>query len=121
MRQRAQRASGGGAPRPPWPSFQQALEELSGRGQHPPSGVSEAARLAWAAREMETQFLQQVWRAMRQTIPEGGLLPKNPATELFEDMLDEERSHVMAHSGQLGLARQIYESMIPYVNLDPEE
>lgn len=119
VRERARRAGQGAAPAS-WPSFQEALAELSGRGQYPPDHVSRAAQLAWAAREMETQFLQQVWRAMRQTIPEGGFLQKNPAVELFEDMLDEERSHLMAHSGQLGLAQQIYERMIPYVDPDPE-
>ena len=119
-RERAERA-GQGASRSSWPSFQEALAELSGRDEYPPSYVSRAAQLAWAAREMETQFLQQVWRVMRKTIPEGGFLQKNPAVDLFEDMLDEQRSHLMAHSGQLGLARQIYERMIPYVNPDPED
>ena len=112
-------ASARGAAGPQPPSFQEALAELSRvegrRGTTPPPTVSKAAQLAWSAREFETYFLQQLWRIMRESVPRGGLFERSQGERIFEEMLDEERSHLMARTGQLGLAQMIYERTIRYV------
>src|SRR5690606_7135898 len=78
-------------------SFQAVLSRLGG-GSPPPRNDAEgrALRLAWAARELETFLVQEVWRSMRKTLPQGGLLSQGPGSQMFEEMLDEERARIMA-------------------------
>lgn len=97
------------------PSFGEMVRRASADGSRPPEGADEAARLAWAARELEAFFVQELWRAMRRSVPEGGLFQGAPGSRMFEEMLDEERSRLMAASDQLGLAALIYERTLPYV------
>lgn len=97
------------------PSFREMVKQAPADGSRPPEGADEAARLAWAARELEAFFLQELWRAMRRSVPEGGLFRGAPGSRMFEEMLDEERSRLMAASDQLGLAALIYERTLPYV------
>jgi len=107
---RAGRTEGGARP-----TFREMVQRVPADGSRPPEGVEEAARLAWAARELEAFFLQELWRAMRRSIPQGGLFRGAPGSRMFEEMLDEERSRLMAASNQLGLAALIYERTLPYV------
>lgn len=96
-------------------SFQQVLASLPDGGERPPDHLRGAERLAWAAREMEAFFLQEMWKAMRRSLPEAGLFPRSPGSRVFDEMLDVERSRQMASSGQLGLAALVYERMLPHV------
>ncbi|OQX20595.1 MAG: hypothetical protein BWK76_00840 [Desulfobulbaceae bacterium A2] len=59
------------------------------------------------SQEFEALFIQQMFHAMRQTIPDGGLLKKDNATRIYEDMLDAERARVMARQQSLGIAEAI--------------
>lgn len=99
--------------------FEQLLRGMEATGgDQPPERAPEQARLAWAARELEAFFIQELWRAMRRSIPKGGLFPSSAGSRTFEEMLDVERSRLMAGSGQIGLAALIYERMLPYVSTD---
>lgn len=100
---------------PARPSFREMIQKAPADGSRPPETADEAVRLAWAARELEAFFIQELWRAMRRSLPEGGLFPAAPGHRMFEEMLDEERSRLMAASSQLGLAALIYERTLPHV------
>lgn len=97
--------------------FQQILADLERAGGRPPDVRDREARLAWAAREMEAFFIQELWRVMRRSIPEGGLFSSSAGSKVFEEMLDEERSRLMAASGQVGLAALVYEKLLPYADI----
>lgn len=79
-------------------------------GDEPPRSAGEEVRLRWAAEQLEALFLQELWKSMRSTVPKGGMFD-NMAVDLFEEMLDEERSKTMAAAGGIGLAQMIYEQM----------
>jgi flagellar protein FlgJ len=61
-------------------------------------------------KEFESIFLNMVFKEMRKTIPDGGLIPKDTGTEIFEDMYYEELSKEVSNKGDgLGLAKMLYE------------
>ncbi|MFH1982214.1 MAG: rod-binding protein [Pseudomonadota bacterium] len=55
--------------------------------------------------EMESLFINQLLKEMRQSIPKGGLFEENNAEEMFKGMHDEALAGQIAGSGGLGLAR----------------
>ncbi|GEM_PF-3235478 len=81
----------------------------------PPASAGEAARLRWAAEQLEALFLEQLWRGMRRTVMKSGMLD-GPGVQLFEEMLDQERARIMAGTGALGLADLVYEQMSRYID-----
>jgi flagellar protein FlgJ len=58
--------------------------------------------------EMESIFIGQMLKTMRQSIGETDLFGKSMAKDIFNDMLYDEYARLMAKSDQFGLARQIY-------------
>lgn len=64
-------------------------------------------REAQALKEFERLFLFQMLKAMRKTVPDGGLFGGGMKREYFEEMLDDVMAGDMAESGQLGIARQM--------------
>jgi len=63
--------------------------------------------------EFEAIFIQTLFKAMRATIPDGGLLEKNIDTEIFQEMMDIEIAKQTAKKQELGLGdalfRQLYQ------------
>jgi flagellar protein FlgJ len=60
-----------------------------------------------ALEEFEQVFLREMMKSMRKTVPDGGLFPQSQQKSFFDDMLDDHLAREMAHSGQLGVAKQI--------------
>ena len=66
------------------------------------------ARLKKTATQMEGLFVQRLFAAMRETVPEGGMVEQSSAEQTFTSMLDEKISqqvpgqwdgpHSLAHS-----------------------
>lgn len=55
-------------------------------------GVSPAgdeARLREAARQMEGVFVQEMFKAMRETVPQDGILSASAGEDMFRSMFDE--------------------------------
>jgi len=66
--------------------------------------TGKADQLRDALRDFEALFVNQLLTAMRRSVPESGA-PRSPGSKLYQQMLDEEMSRVIAHSGKgLGLA-----------------
>jgi flagellar protein FlgJ len=68
-------------------------------------------RLRESSREFEAIFVMEMLKAMRKTIPEGGLFEKDTATEIYEEMLDTERARAIAAGDGIGLGKAMYEQM----------
>lgn len=60
-------------------------------------------RVGAACKEMESLFLQQLLKEMRNTIPESGLSGTGSGKKMFTEMMDEALSKKMAEKG-IGLA-----------------
>ncbi|HHX01558.1 MAG TPA: flagellar biosynthesis protein FlgJ [Firmicutes bacterium] len=71
-----------------------------------------------AAVQFESLFLQQMLKAMRDTVPESELFGKRNAEKLFQSMHDEQLAIEMAHAGGIGLSDMIYRQMVMYVSAD---
>lgn len=79
----------------------------------PPAGAG-AARLRWAAEQLEALLVHELLKSMRRTVVKTGMFD-GPGVKMFEEMLDEERAGHMAAAGGLGLAQLIYEQMSRHV------
>lgn len=69
-------------------------------------------RLREATRQMEAQFLHQLLRAMRRTIPTS---QSSYASQMYTDMMDEALARQLAHSDQFGLGKLLYQKLSPYL------
>ena len=68
-------------------------------------------RMKQTAQDFEAIFVQQVFKEMRRTIPEGGLLPRGQAEEIYSDMQDMEAAKQLTGQGGIGLAEMLLEQM----------
>lgn len=60
--------------------------------------------------EFESVFLNMLFKEMKKTVPDGGLIPKSTATEIFEEMYIEEVSKEVSKRGDgLGIGKMLYE------------
>ncbi len=78
--------------------------------------------LRQAAKEFESVFMYQVVKAMRQTVPTGGLVEKGQGEEVFEGMLDEQwAKKLSARSGPSSLSEVIYRQLSRAAGLEEDE
>jgi len=63
------------------------------------------------AQEFESMFIQQMFSAMRKTVPDGGMTEESHGREIFTDMLDSEMSKRASKQGGFGLADMVYRQL----------
>jgi flagellar protein FlgJ len=80
-----------------------------------PALDSRDARLRKAAQQMEGVFLEQLFKAMRETVPEGELARGGSGEEIFTGLLDQKLADVAAAGGERGLGAAIYRQLRGYV------
>ena len=68
---------------------------------------SDAVRLAKSARDLEGVFVQQLYKAMRETVPEGGLGSGGAGEETFTSLLDQHIAEQTPGRWKHGLAGAI--------------
>ena len=71
----------------------------------------DAEKLKKACQEFEGYFLQQVFKEMRKTVPDSGLLEKSQGREIYEDMLYEEYSKNISKGKGIGLSDMLYRQL----------
>ncbi|MDD2465902.1 MAG: rod-binding protein [Desulfobulbus sp.] len=69
------------------------------------------AALKKSCQAFEAIFIQSMFKSMRKTVPEGGLFEKDHATEMYQDMIDQELATQISQRQSLGLADQMYRQM----------
>lgn len=70
------------------------------------------AEVERATQMLETHFVTWLLREMRRTVPEGGLLPRGPAQDIYEQMLDDALAQSIARGGGLGLAEALENQLL---------
>ncbi|PCJ66201.1 MAG: hypothetical protein COA73_01105 [Candidatus Hydrogenedentota bacterium] len=87
------------------------MDAISSINQISASGdvALQGTRRAKAFESLEEMFLSILFKEMRKSIPDGGIMEKSHATKVYEEMLDETFAAQMAKSGQLGIAKQLSE------------
>ncbi len=74
--------------------------------------VSDArVRLRRLAHEMEGVFLDQLFKAMRASVPRGGLLDPSPGEEVFTSLMDERLASEAANRMQRGMGEALYRQL----------
>ena len=77
-----------------------------------PSGLNEDARLRQAAHDLEGVFMSQLFKAMRETVPEGeGIFESSTAEGIFSSMLDEVMGAAAAKRIEGGLGDALYNQL----------
>jgi Rod binding domain-containing protein len=72
---------------------------------------SPQAKLQEAAHQLESVFYGQLFQAMRQTIPEGSLIPRDSGEQMFTSMLDDQVARAASQQTERGLATAIYHEL----------
>ncbi|WP_291316430.1 rod-binding protein [Desulfuromonas sp.] len=62
--------------------------------------------------EFEAIFVQQLFKGMRSTVPEGGLMENGMKGEVFRDMMDMEIARSAASGKGLGIAEALYRQLL---------
>ena len=68
----------------------------------------EEARLRAATGALEGTFYQELFKAMRETVPEAGLLTGGTGEEAFTAMLDQHLADVQASRSDRGIGQALY-------------
>ena len=56
-------------------------------------------------------FMQELFKGMRRTIPEGGLFERSFSLQTYQEMLDDELAKSMALGGGIGLSEVILQQL----------
>lgn len=64
-------------------------------------------QLVKGAEAMEGMFLDYMMKIMRDTVPESEMSLSNPATKIYQGMMDSETAQTAVRAGGVGLADQI--------------
>ncbi len=72
-------------------------------------------QLMEVAQQLESLFINMMFKSMRKNINKHRLIKENPAENIFNDMLYQEYSLQMAKADNFGLAKQIYEQYSQYI------
>jgi flagellar protein FlgJ len=64
-----------------------------------------------SCREFEAIYIQEMYKAMRKTVPEGGLFEKDMASDLYKEMMDMEIAKSTAAGKGVGIGEAMYQQM----------
>lgn len=99
------------APEAP-PAQSQGTEVLRSPGSLRVSGEGpEDRRLRAAAQQLEGVFVEQLFKAMRETVPEGGMTDGGFGEDVFSDMLDSNLAVEASHGWERGLGAALYRQL----------
>jgi flagellar protein FlgJ len=91
--------------------------QLSHPVNSPLSGKKERqlASLRQSSQDFETLLVNEMYKSMRKSVPDGGLFKKDSATEMFQEMMDMETAKATTQASSLGIADAIYKQMADIV------
>ncbi len=78
-----------------------------------PSAAADDARLKKSASQLEGLFVQRMFAAMRDTVPDDGLVSQNNGESTFTSMLDEKLSEQVPAqwNGEHSLSNALYQQL----------
>ncbi len=74
-------------------------------------GTRDDSALRHTCEEFEAVMLQFMFKSMRSSEMDSGLLEKDIATDVYTDLFDGEVARSMAHRQSLGIGAQIYRQL----------
>ena len=79
----------------------------------PVAMTPEETKLRRATQELEGVFVQELFKAMRDTVPEGGIMDGGPGEEMFSDMMDQQISAEAATGWDRGIGAALFRQLRP--------
>jgi flagellar protein FlgJ len=70
--------------------------------------ASDDEALRQTCETFEAIFAQQMFKAMRSTIGDGGLLQKTQADEIYAGLMDQQVAQDLAGTGSLGISEKLF-------------
>jgi flagellar protein FlgJ len=67
--------------------------------------------LCRVSQQFEAIFIQQLFKGMRATVPDGGLQEKDGSIQIFQDLMDHQVAEEMARKQGLGIAEALFRQM----------
>jgi flagellar protein FlgJ len=91
-------------------------DAIGGRGTPRHASAASAkddprAKLRKASQDLESVFVNELFKAMRQTVPDEGILSQDPGQDLFTGMLDERIAQSYAGQGKTGIGDALYHQL----------
>jgi flagellar protein FlgJ len=81
-------------------------------GQPPAIGdAAREAKLRKAAHDLEGVFVNEMFKAMRATVPDDGLLAQNSGQDMFTGMLDQHLAETYAEHAGKGMGEALYHQL----------
>ena len=77
------------------------------------------AQLRHLAHQLEGVFLQQLFKAMRETVPQGGAIAPEPGNEMYNGLFDEAMASQAADRMQRGIGEALYRQMSRHLPPEP--
>ena len=75
------------------------------------SDKSEEIELKKACQDFESIFINFMFKSMRKTVPEGGLIKKGQGEKMYRDMMDMELSSQLSKGDGFGLSESLYRQL----------
>jgi flagellar protein FlgJ len=72
----------------------------------------EPEQLKEVAQQFEAIFIQQMYKEMRKTVPDEGLIPRGNADDIYNQLQDLEAAKITAQRGGIGLAELMLEQLM---------
>jgi peptidoglycan hydrolase FlgJ len=89
----------------------QALLQTTKQTPDPQRVHKDKEALKKSCQDFEAIFIQSMFKAMRKTVPEGGIFEKDTSTETFQEMIDQEIATDVSRRQSVGLAEQMYRQL----------
>ena len=87
------------------------MSDPIGRAEPTAAATGPHARLRKAAHDLEGLFVAELFKAMRATVPEDGILSQAPGQELFQGMMDDRIADLYAGRSRGGLGEALYRQL----------
>lgn len=67
--------------------------------------------LRQSTREFEALFINEMYKAMRKNVPDGGLIKKDMASNMYQEMIDMELARSSSKGTGIGLGQAMYDQL----------
>jgi flagellar protein FlgJ len=88
-------------------------------GSSPATGTPEEQRLRAATKQLEGVFVQELFKAMRETVPQDGLTNGGAGEDIFTGLMDEKIAAHAPEQWERGIGESLYRQLraaLPHAN-----
>lgn len=90
----------------------------AGRNMNDTAGIERLGKLKKSCADIESLFLSTLFKAMRKTVPQGGLFKKSSGDDIYDSMFDQQVSVSLSQGRGIGLGQMLYNQMLRKEDLE---